>query len=181
MMPTDPIANLIIGQATFAFCTMKTFLNAIRLLDHSRIFMQVGRLITPRRFAEGKPATLAGGKHESQIIAPRFDIVFTPLAHDQHLFITNFMFCRRQTRIAGFQSKYPARKVVDQPTQIQRGLRRQGMLPPDNFHSCQVVHTIGVERRPILFLSWETMSDQGSICRLLLRFHGRSVWPACRK
>ena len=53
-------------------------------LDHTSIFMQIRRLIVPRRFAEGKPI--------SPVIAPRFAIVFMPLTHNQRLFITDFIF-----------------------------------------------------------------------------------------
>jgi len=53
MMPTHPIPHLIIGQAALAFRMSKTFFDAIRLLDHACVFMQVGRLVTPRRFAKG--------------------------------------------------------------------------------------------------------------------------------
>ena len=87
---------------------------------------------------------------------------------------------RRRTRIAGFQSKHRAKKVVDPPTRIQHDSHTQGILPPDNSHSCRVVRTTDVEHLPILFLSWETMSDQESGYRLLHRSHWRSVWPTCR-
>ena len=48
------------------------------------VFMQVGWLVAPREV----------------IITSRFTVVFTPLAHDQGLFITNFTFnlCANLTR-----------------------------------------------------------------------------------
>ena len=46
------------------------------VLDHSRVFVQVGRFIVPRKI----------------IIASRFAIILAPLAHDQRLFITDFTF-----------------------------------------------------------------------------------------
>ena len=87
MMPTDPISYLIIGQAALAFGTSKTFLDAIRLFDHSGVFVKISRFVVPWCFAAGKPI--------SSIIAPNFAVVFTPLAHNQRLFIADFIFDHR--------------------------------------------------------------------------------------
>ena len=84
MMPPFPISHLIVGKTTLAFCSMKTFFNAIRLFDHSGVFVKVSRFIVPRRFAKGKPI--------SPVITSWLAIVFTPLAHDQSLFIADFIF-----------------------------------------------------------------------------------------